>query len=268
LIALVGQPGGKTLETVHKPTRNPLRIARAAWRFLRDLSNTEEATTVEMAFFGSKLLRKYARWEESACELRADPRTRDSFERRPRVGALDLDALSKLPAGTLGREFASHLRSQGLNPYLFAPIPDASDGDYVMAHLLETHDIWHVVTGCDTDVAGEFELAAFYAAQIGLTSVSMLFTFGFANTTFFAPTELRARMEAVATGWSAGKKASPLFGTDWATLWEQPLERIRSRFGLDCAQAIQDTDEVAAPDACSRSPILTTGNAVQTNAPS
>ncbi len=223
------------METVHKPTRNPIRIAAAAWRLVRDLSRTEDATLVEMTFMKSRMLRKYARWNEAARALRADPRTRDAFERRPRLGAIDIEALSRLPVGTLGQVFGAHLTANGLNPYIFEPIEDHSDGDYVMGHLLETHDVWHIVTGLSTDVPGEFAIVAFYAAQTGLTTSSMLLTIGFANTTLFAPDELRARMNGVAKGWTLGVRAQPLFGTDWNSLWGVPLREIRARFGLSDA---------------------------------
>ncbi len=220
------------MDTVHKPTRNPLRIVAAAWRLTKDLSQTEDATLVEMTFFKSRLFRRYARWDEAAHELRTKPTTRDAFEKRPRVGAIDVTSLSELPVGTLGHTLAAHLIANGLNPYLFDPIPDDSDGDYVLGHLLETHDIWHIVTGLSTDVPGEFALVAFYAAQTGLTSTSMLLTFGFANTTLFAPHELRTRLSAVAKGWNLGMEAQPLFGVDWNSLWDLPLTTVRQRFGL------------------------------------
>lgn len=220
------------MKTVHRPTRNPLRVIRAVWRTIRDLGNTEEALTVEMAFFRSRLLRPYARWDESARELRADPRTAAAFERRPRIGRLDLETLGRLPAGTLGYVFANYVNERGLNPYLFEPMPDATDGEYVMAHLLETHDIWHIVTGSETDVAGEFRLVSFYAAQTGLSSASMLLTLGFANTTLFAPDELPSRIQAVSDGWQLGKRSQPLFGTDWNALWDVPLSEVRRRFAL------------------------------------
>ena len=220
------------MQTVHKSTRNPFRILRALWRVTRDLGDTESALLVEMTFFKSRALRQYARWEESARELRATSETAEAFKRRPRIGTIDIDALSRLPEGTLGHTFATYLLANGLNPYLFEPIADGSDGDFVMAHLLETHDIWHIVTGFGTDVAGEFALVAFYAAQTNLISSSMLLTIGFANTTFFTPTQLRDRIAAVAEGWNLGLKAVPLFGNDWNELWDVPLDELRAQFGL------------------------------------
>ncbi len=242
------------METVHKPTRNPFRIAAAAWRLVRDLSRTEDAALVEMTFMKSRMLRKYARWDEAARALRADPRTRNAFEQRPRIGTIDVEALSRLPVGTLGQAFAAHVISNGLNPYLFEPVADDSDGDYVMGHLLETHDIWHIVTGLGTDIAGEFAVVAFYAAQTGLTTSSMVLTIGLANTTLFAPDELRARMDGVARGWTLGVRAQPLFGTDWNSLWDVPLVEVRGRFGLTDATDAQKRVGVAGGESKSLVP--------------
>jgi ubiquinone biosynthesis protein COQ4 len=229
------------MRALHRPTSNPFKIAAAAWRLIKDLSNTEDALLVEMTFFRSRMFRKYARWDEAAAALREDPRTRNAFKKRPRVGDLDVQFLSQLPPGSLGQVVGSQFLAKGLSPYLFEPVADHSDGDYVMAHILETHDIWHAVTGLDTDVAGEFALTAFYAAQTGLTSSSMLLTFGLANTTLFAPAEIRERLSAVARGWTLGANAEPLFGTDWASLWEVPLAELRARFGLSDASGEADS---------------------------
>jgi ubiquinone biosynthesis protein Coq4 len=34
-------------------------------------------------------------------------------------------------------------------------------------------------------------------------------------------------MDALAKGWTLGKRAKPLFGIQWNSLWEKPLEDIR-----------------------------------------
>ena len=47
----------QAIEYIHTPTRNPLRVARAAWRLARDLGATREATILEDAFSRSAWLR-------------------------------------------------------------------------------------------------------------------------------------------------------------------------------------------------------------------
>ena len=39
-------------------------------------------------------------------------------------------------------------------------------------------------------------------------------------------------MEAVVRGWIMGQQAQPLFGVPWNTLWEKPLEEIRTELNI------------------------------------
>lgn len=46
-------------------------------------------------------------------------------------------------------------------------------------------------------------------------------------------------MDASAQGWMRGKQAKPLFGIKWNTLWDVPLEQLRTQLNLN--QAIGET---------------------------
>ena len=238
-------------EAINEPSRNPFRIIRALWRFIKDpANNTKDVLLVEDTFFRRKLLRRFARWEDVAANLKTDPRTAAVFARRPRLATPDIDALAALPAGTLGSALGQHFQRYGLNPRLFQPLPDTSDGDYAMAHLLETHDVWHIVTGFGTDLDGEFALMAFYAAQTGATSTTMLLSLGLANTTLFAPATVAQRVAAIAAGFNAGSAAEPMFGIDWTQYWETPLRDVRDRFSIsrvsDVGKGITADNEIRA----------------------
>lgn len=39
-------------------------------------------------------------------------------------------------------------------------------------------------------------------------------------------------MTALTTGWMMGKAAHPLFGVDWITLWEMPIDRVRASLNI------------------------------------
>jgi ubiquinone biosynthesis protein COQ4 len=39
-------------------------------------------------------------------------------------------------------------------------------------------------------------------------------------------------MNTLTTGWTMGKAAQPLFGINWTTLWEMPLDRVRASLNL------------------------------------
>jgi ubiquinone biosynthesis protein Coq4 len=226
-------------QAINEPSSNPFRVARAFWRFIKDpANNTKDVLLVEDTFFRRKLLRRFARWEEVAERLKADPRTARAFELRPRLATPDIDALAALPPGTLGRALGQHFQSYGLNPRLFQPLPDNCDGEFVMAHLLETHDVWHIVTGFGTDLEGEFALTAFYAMQTGATATTLLLALGLANTTLFESAAVAPRVAAIAAGVSAASAAEPMFGVDWTQYWEMPLREVRNRFSISTVPGV------------------------------
>jgi ubiquinone biosynthesis protein COQ4 len=228
------QPEASQPRYRHSPrVRNPLRIALALWRVVRDLRNTYEAGIVEMAFARSRRMRRFARWDQMIARLSEQhPQVRAAFRERRRLGWIDVEALSRLPQGTFGRVFADHLRANGLDPNL-VDVPVEDDASYFLAHAFETHDIWHVVSGCGNDEPGEFAVAGFYAAQTEASFFAFLLGLAFLNTAFAKPDQLRERMEGLARGFLAGRQARPLFGTDWAALWSTPIEDVRRDLGID-----------------------------------
>ena len=164
--------------------------------------------------------------------LKADPVTAAPFEEKKRLAPIDLEVLAALPEGSLGRAFARHLRDNRLDPAALPRYEVSDDATFFRAHLYDTHDIWHVVTGFDTDVAGELGLQAFYAAQIHGKVPLAILAGGMLNTFLYASEDHSARLSAIAEGWMLGQKAKPLFGVDWDALWATPLAEVRARFGL------------------------------------
>lgn len=213
--------------------RNPLRVLLAMWRTMRDIQNTYEAGIVEIWFARSRRLRRFARWDRVIARMKEEhPKVRSAFENRLRLGWIDLDALSRLPRGTLGRVFADHLRACGLDPNL-VDIPVEDDSSYFLAHAYETHDIWHVVAGCGNDEPGEFAVAGFYAAQTRAPFFAFLLGLVLFNTAFFKADQFHERMQGLARGFLAATRARPLFGTDWASLWNVPIEQVRKDLDID-----------------------------------
>jgi ubiquinone biosynthesis protein COQ4 len=40
-------------------------------------------------------------------------------------------------------------------------------------------------------------------------------------------------MTAITSGWLMGRKAKPLFGLNWNTMWAKPLDQIRTSLNID-----------------------------------
>jgi ubiquinone biosynthesis protein COQ4 len=162
----------------------------------------------------------------------SSPEAARAFDERPRIGPIDLSHLARLPKGTLGEVFAHHMLTNELDPSSLPLIPSDTEVAFLRAHLYETHDIWHAVTGFDTDVASELGLQAFYLAQFPGGLPAAILGGGFFNTLIYKMDERDARMRAIVRGWLLGKRAKPFFGVRWADLWSVPMEEVRRRLGV------------------------------------
>jgi ubiquinone biosynthesis protein Coq4 len=201
------------------------RAAAAGVRLVRDPSRLDAIIAVARNVVSPDFLRSIVD-ELSRQEVPAQ-----ALAERPRL-QIDLDCLARLPRGTLGRAFADHMRARGLDPAAL-PRMEANDPlSFVRAHLFETHDVWHVVTGFDTDVAGELGLQAFYMAQLPARFAPLLLVAGLANTLLYSWPDRTRRMDEIARGWRLGRGARPFFGVPWAALWSEPLEDVRARLGV------------------------------------
>jgi ubiquinone biosynthesis protein COQ4 len=146
---------------------------------------------------------------------------------------LDLDKLAALPEGTLGHAYAKFLRSHGITPEIFDGAPPGISNprrSYVIQRMRQTHDLWHVVTGCETDPAGEVALQAFTFSQIRTPGSAFLAVFG-------ALRRVRERRDVgvlrdVVTLYRTGKRAGQLPTFAWEDHWATPLAEVRAMLGL------------------------------------
>lgn len=227
------------------PTRNPFRYLLALWRTVRDPTDTHEVAIVEIGFARSRLGRRFARWEDVIETLRRDPRTAPALRDHRPCEPIDLEALGRLPEGTLGRVFAGHCRARDLNPNL-AYVAPGNEVDWMLHHLYQTHDIWHVATGWGNDEVGEYGLGAFYTAQLaGPTFFGFLLGLA-ALSTVFRRRSFAEFMEAVVAGYEMGERSEPLFGVDWSALWALPLGDVCARFGITGERLIGEGIRAAA----------------------
>ena len=210
--------------------KNRLMAARAAWSFIDLVRHPEHLDRVfEMADAMSAQKRDVL--EAMRAHFAMDPRGALALREKHRL-VVDLGELQKLPEGTLGRTYADHMIASGLDPAALPALPGSDEVGYMRAHLYETHDVWHAVTGWSTDVAGELGLQAFYAAQTPGGLPLALIAVGFLNAAFFTPSDRERRFQAVVDGWQMGKRAQPLFGVRWDDLWGRPIDEVRALFGV------------------------------------
>lgn len=203
------------------------RGLRAFWRVAADPTRLDEVFVLaDLAEESPEL----ARFVE---EARQNPAFARALEKRPRLGHVDMPALLGRPRGSLGHTFGAFLRDNGLEPEDILLVDGETDLDFVRNHLRETHDLWHVLTGFGTDVAGELGVQAFYLGQFRAPLAVMLLAAGLGNTLVRGMHDKDRRMTAICRGYLLGRRAEPLFGTEWARHWDEPLTAVRARLGLD-----------------------------------
>lgn len=163
--------------------------------------------------------------------LSQSDRGRIALANRQPLGAIDLLALHQLPVDTLGYQYADYMSRHQLQH--LAALPVTNTAEFIDSHVRETHDIWHVVTGSPLDMYGEIKLQAFCVAQLQLSRFWLsLMTKNLLKAAIYNIEVADLYMSAIATGWTMGKAAQPLFGIDWHSQWELPIDRVRSSLNI------------------------------------
>jgi ubiquinone biosynthesis protein COQ4 len=138
----------------------------------------------------------------------------------------DLKDLLGCPEGSLGHCYASTMLSNGLQPEFYRKLQIEDDYSYIAMRMRETHDIWHIITGFSTDLAGEAGLQAFTLAQMrSPLAVTLLGAF-FVNA-LKSSTPLNPLFEKIQQGWLMGETALPFLAEKWEDSWSRPLSEWR-----------------------------------------
>ncbi|MCY1058083.1 Coq4 family protein [Nannocystis sp. SCPEA4] len=180
-----------------------------------------------------------------ARELRRSEAWRSMLSAHPSLQAadLDLDALARLPEGTLGQAYARYYRDNKISPFA-TTLEIRSDVDFIAKRYRETHDLLHVLTGYGTDVMGEMELQAYALGNLGIRTALLILVVGTLG-------QLKGRQAGVGSSEYLRRvraayrrgRASPQFLDFWFEHhWETPVTTLRARL---CAPANGSDREAA-----------------------
>src|SRR5262249_28312245 len=223
---------------------SPIRAVRAVIAFgrvVRDPRRLDEVLRLTAEIASPELV------ADAESRVASTAWGRDAMKTRIRLGDVDVQKLAALPEGTLGRAYARHMLDLGLDPRSLTAEADRSPW-WMRAHMLETHDVWHVVTGFATDVPGEIGLQGFYLGNFPIGGPPLAITaIGLLHGLVYARDASDAIMRETVRGYLRGKRAKPMFGADWASMWTHPLSEVRARFAIDAAGVAQALD-VEAPE--------------------
>lgn len=142
-----------------------------------------------------------------------------------------LDALKRLPPGTLGREYAEFVTRNGFDPNFYRKMDIQDISSYLLLRLRQTHDIWHVIAGFDVTVPDEIGLKAFELAQTRRPVAGVLVAGGFIKS-FLTSKDVNMMLAAIGKGYRMGLQAQPLLAQRWEEQWEKLLSEIRLELGI------------------------------------
>src|SRR5689334_8434572 len=124
--------------------KNLIKTGKGYWAGIRLLIDPERLDDV---FVLEEALAEEARAKAIVDRVGSTWYGAEAIATRRRLRPIDLSALRALPPGTFGRAFAEMMDARGLDPAALPRRPAPDDTEYVRAHLIETHDLWHLVLG-------------------------------------------------------------------------------------------------------------------------
>lgn len=217
-------------ELAPAPSSHPFRLRRV-FRLLRTIDDTPEQTDAVLELFdavggdgGERTFQKFIRHHDGRALYREGPQLVESMA--------DHESLAAMPEGSLGRAYLEFARRNGfgasdlvdINVEIERENEEALDPvrQWFWDRFTSMHDLWHVVTGCDTSPDGESLLLAFTLGQVpqrGFRVVIGLVLFR---------TKLNLRFHrALFRAWLRGKQARALIRARWEELLPLPLDEVR-----------------------------------------
>ena len=149
--------------------------------------------------------------------------------------AAKYQALAGYEEGTLGRSFYVFYRDRGF------PLPGEKGG---LSELFVSHDLTHVLSGFNTDMDGEVNIAAFQAAMSRtsygwemLMEMILDYHLGLRFTTagLVEPGRGHFHPDEVLRGYERGLRCKVDLIADWDywAVMDEPVDELRDRYGID-----------------------------------
>ncbi|BAZ13896.1 hypothetical protein NIES4071_57360 [Calothrix sp. NIES-4071] len=202
-------------------------ILRSMVFILREPGNLEHIYDLEDSLRHTKASVLAVDW------LKTQPEVAQLIQERYLAPPPNIEALLQYPQDSLGYAYAVYIKKSGFDPSFYRTIEVEDDISYVLLRVRQTHDIWHVVTGFNTDINGEIELKAFELAQTRRNLAVFLVGATILATLAMSPQALPDLLNQIVLGYQMGGKAKPLFAQKWEENWEKPLFEWRSELGID-----------------------------------
>jgi ubiquinone biosynthesis protein Coq4 len=164
--------------------------------------------------------------------LKTQPEVAEIIEERYIAPPPDIESLLNYPPESLGYAYASSIKQADFDPNFYRKIDIKDDFEYILLRMRQTHDIWHIVTGFQTDVISEIQLKTFEIAQTRRVMAAILVVGTLFKALLINPQQLDFLLPRLASAYKMGTDAKPLLGQKWEENWEKPLEQWRQELNL------------------------------------
>jgi len=147
--------------------------------------------------------------------------------------SIKLESLGHYPAGSLGHAYYHLIVDNGLDIDILKrdQLPKVNSvTDYAAQRILQTHDLWHPLTGYTTDGLDELALQSFQLAQLGSPFSSNLLATVITRNALFDPQAAFYILAAMCEGWSNGLQTAPFLPVKWEQHWNDTIEELRQRY--------------------------------------
>jgi ubiquinone biosynthesis protein Coq4 len=149
--------------------------------------------------------------------------------------SLEFESLRDYQQGTLAYAYYHQIVDNGLDVEIIKRrhIPEVNSvTDYAAHRILQTHDLWHPLTGYTTDGLDELALQTFQLAQLGSPFSSNLLATVITRNALFDPQSAFYIFGAMCEGWPHGLATAPFLPVRWEEHWGDTIEELRQRYHI------------------------------------
>lgn len=154
---------------------------------------------------------------------------------------VDLPSLAALPRGTLGREYAEFLSRCGLEPFrLSGTLPEEMlRKNLFVVRYGFAHDVFHVLTGFDTTLAGELGVWSFVAGQRYHWGHRLAVAIACLLYPLMAPRQIPRMWANRRRGYRMGRRAQSLISVPFERMWSRSIKDLRTMLDVEAADELE-----------------------------
>jgi ubiquinone biosynthesis protein COQ4 len=173
--------------------------------------------------------------------MRREPSGEKLLREQPELldALCDRNALESLPEGSLGRVYRDFCVREGVEPEGFVEVGEAGSVTiedalvrYAAHRSRDSHDVWHVVCGYRTDLAGESAILGFILAQHRSPGLLLLLIGAVLHSFAVGGAAGKTMRRLAKFGWKMGRQARPLAAAPWEEWLAKPLDEVRAELRI------------------------------------